>query len=192
MLVGLNDSNMSDSFNPPSSRREPLHNTILNDSGPANVSSFMSYRRGGGGPVPFKPMRSKSRGDTRMDDLTERSNSRSSRRENPEQLEEAKLSAKNLSLLDSRVNESMFPSEQDYEPSVAGDEQKSRYEELIPFEYQSYIFNKIKENWQQVRADGSQYGNIVFLETGTGKTYIAIMLLKAIFMEDIELRNLSD
>lgn len=27
------------------------------------------------------------------------------------------------------------------------------------------------------------YGNIVYLETGTGKTYIAIMLLKYLFAE---------
>ena len=27
------------------------------------------------------------------------------------------------------------------------------------------------------------YGNIIFLETGTGKTYIAIMLIKYLFSE---------
>ena len=31
--------------------------------------------------------------------------------------------------------------------------------------------------------DEYNYGNIVYLETGTGKTYIAIMLLKHLFNE---------
>jgi predicted ABC-type ATPase len=48
------------------------------------------------------------------------------------------------------------------------------------------------ENWaKEASATGRRYGNIVFLETGTGKTYIAIMLLKAIFYEGIENLSLS-
>lgn len=62
------------------------------------------------------------------------------------------------------------------------EETKSRYETLIPYAYQDEIYKKILENWRKESdANGKRLGNIVFLETGTGKTYIAIMLLKAIF-----------
>ena len=65
------------------------------------------------------------------------------------------------------------------------DESKSRYESLIPYPYQDQIYRKIKENWSKENGpEGKRFGNIVFLETGTGKTYIAIMLLKAIFLEE--------
>ena len=39
---------------------------------------------------------------------------------------------------------------------------------------------QIKRNWNSGKED---FGHIVYLETGTGKTYIAIMLLKLIFAE---------
>ena len=38
----------------------------------------------------------------------------------------------------------------------------------------------MKTNWAN---DKMGYGNIVFLETGMGKTYIAIMLLRYLFSE---------
>jgi ERCC4-related helicase len=45
----------------------------------------------------------------------------------------------------------------------------------------------VKKNWRkQSQASASipnDFGHIVYLETGTGKTYIAIMLLKLIFAE---------
>jgi hypothetical protein len=64
------------------------------------------------------------------------------------------------------------------------EETKSRFETLTPYPYQDQIYQKIRENWaKEDTANGRRYGNIVFLETGTGKTYIAIMLLKAIFYE---------
>lgn len=66
------------------------------------------------------------------------------------------------------------------------EETKSRYETLIPYAYQDEIYKKILENWRKESdANGKRLGNIVFLETGTGKTYIAIMLLKAIFASPI-------
>lgn len=62
------------------------------------------------------------------------------------------------------------------------EETKSRYETLTPYTYQDEIYKKILENWKKESdINGKRLGNIVFLETGTGKTYIAIMLLKAIF-----------
>lgn len=55
------------------------------------------------------------------------------------------------------------------------------------------IYSKIRENWEKESGPyGHQYGNIVYLETGTGKTYIAIMLLRALFYSDIEKQGLSD
>lgn len=83
-------------------------------------------------------------------------------------------------------------SERDYNESrieqshadIKLDESKSRYDTLVPYPYQDTIYSKIRENWQrEEQPGGKRYGNIVFLETGTGKTYIAIMLLKAIFLE---------
>ena len=50
------------------------------------------------------------------------------------------------------------------------------------------IYKRIKENWAN---DKNGFGNIVYLETGTGKTYIAIMLLKYMFSDkyvDYQLR----
>ena len=49
---------------------------------------------------------------------------------------------------------------------------------MIPFPYQVSIYNRIKQNWAN---DKMGFGNIVYLETGTGKTYIAIMILKYLF-----------
>lgn len=42
------------------------------------------------------------------------------------------------------------------------------------------IYKKIKKNWAN---DKMGYGDVVYLETGTGKTYIAIMLLKYLFSD---------
>ena len=42
------------------------------------------------------------------------------------------------------------------------------------------IYNRIRQNWAN---DKMGYGNIVYLETGTGKTYIAIMLLKYLYSD---------
>lgn len=50
----------------------------------------------------------------------------------------------------------------------------------MPHEYQLSIYNRIRNNWHN---DRMGYGNIVYLETGTGKTYIAIMLLKYLYSE---------
>ena len=55
-----------------------------------------------------------------------------------------------------------------------------RFHELMPHEYQLSIYNRIRNNWHN---DRMGYGNIVYLETGTGKTYIAIMLLKYLYSE---------
>lgn len=49
---------------------------------------------------------------------------------------------------------------------------------MTPHPYQLEIYTKIKRNWAN---DTKSYGNVVYLETGTGKTYIAIMLLKYLF-----------
>ena len=54
----------------------------------------------------------------------------------------------------------------------------SRFAELAPHPYQLSIYNTIRGHWAN---DRNGYGNIVYLETGTGKTYIAIMLLKQLF-----------
>lgn len=50
----------------------------------------------------------------------------------------------------------------------------------MPHPYQQSIYERIRKNWAN---DRMGYGNIVYLETGTGKTYIAIMLLKYLFAE---------
>ena len=52
--------------------------------------------------------------------------------------------------------------------------------ELNPREYQRAIYNRIRQAWAN---DPFGYGSIVYLETGTGKTYIAIMLLKYLFSD---------
>ena len=73
-----------------------------------------------------------------------------------------------------------------------------RFQELSPHGYQLSIYNRIRSNWANERMG---YGDIVYLETGTGKTYIAIMLLKYLFSEHYidyktrysqELHNLQD
>lgn len=56
----------------------------------------------------------------------------------------------------------------------------SRFQELMPHQYQQSIYNTIRSHWAN---DRNGFGNIVYLETGTGKTYIAIMLLKYIFSD---------
>jgi hypothetical protein len=48
---------------------------------------------------------------------------------------------------------------------------------------------EIKRNWLNQK---EHYGHIVYLETGTGKTYIAIMLLKLIFAESKQEEELSE
>jgi len=62
-----------------------------------------------------------------------------------------------------------------------------RFKELKPHPFQVQIYDKIRQNWlledPVAQPEGKQYGNIVYLETGTGKTYIAIMLLKHLFGE---------
>lgn len=187
MIVGLNDSTMTEIL--PARlqhhRDDPKDSTFnLSSADPPLVESFLNSSRGG--PVPFDVVR-KSRIDAQMEDPASKKRSRSrDREENPERDEESKSDDKEA------LNKSIFkvplPSERDYEPSVIEDDQKSRYVELTPYSYQTDIYAKIKENWFNER----RFGNIVFLETGTGKTYIAIMLLKAIFGEDLEARGLSD
>jgi len=191
MLVGLNDSTITEILPARQHHRDdPKDSTInLSSADPPLVESFLNSSRGG--PVPFEVVR-KSRIDAQMEDPASKKRSRSrDREENPERDEESKSDDKEA------LNKSIFkvplPSERDYEQSVIEDdqkmdEQKSRYEELTPYSYQTDIYAKIKENWRNER----RFGNIVFLETGTGKTYIAIMLLKAIFGEDLEARGLSD
>jgi len=191
MLVGLNDSTITEILPARQHHRDdPKDSTInLSSADPPLVESFLNSSRGG--PVPFEVVR-KSRIDAQMEDPASKKRSRSrDREENPERDEESKSDDKEA------LNKSIFkvplPSERDYEQSVIEDdqkmdEQKSRYEELTPYSYQTDIYAKIKENWRNER----RFGNIVFLETGTGKTYIAIMLLKAIFGEDLESRGLSD
>ena len=49
---------------------------------------------------------------------------------------------------------------------------------MNPHSYQKSIYERIKRNWAN---DSMVYGNIVYLETGTGKTYVAIMLIKYLF-----------
>jgi type I site-specific restriction endonuclease len=133
-----------------------------------------------------------------MEDFSARRSRSRNRNENPENLEEYKGPDKQKDINESLINTSRFISESEYEQSVLGekpdsklDETRNRYEELTPYGYQSDIFDKIKQNWSK-ESVGNRYGNIVFLETGTGKTYIAIMLLKAIFYEDCEKKGLSD
>ena len=60
-----------------------------------------------------------------------------------------------------------------------------RYGELAPYAYQISIFEEIQNNWKVEEASGRNFGNIVYLETGTGKTYIAVMLLKHLFSENV-------
>ena len=56
----------------------------------------------------------------------------------------------------------------------------SRFQELMPHQYQQSIYNTVRSHWAN---DRNGFGNIVYLETGTGKTYIAIMLLKYLFSD---------
>jgi hypothetical protein len=192
MLVGLNDSTMTEILPVRQHHRDDLKDSTLNLSSPDPrlVESLLNSSRGG--PVPSEVVR-KSRIDAQMEDPASKKRSRSrDREENPERDEESKSDDKEA-LNQSSIFKVPIPSERDYEPSVIEDdqkmdEQKSRYEELTPYSYQTDIYAKIKENWRNER----RFGNIVFLETGTGKTYIAIMLLKAIFGEDLEARGLSD
>ena len=66
-----------------------------------------------------------------------------------------------------------------------------RFEILCPYDYQISIFDRVKNYWEkESQDDGRGFGNIVYLETGTGKTYIAVMLLKALFND--KLKQLAD
>jgi superfamily II DNA or RNA helicase len=56
----------------------------------------------------------------------------------------------------------------------------SRYYKIRPYPYQVEIFNRIRFDWENKQA-GPTYGNIVYLETGMGKTHISTMLLNYLF-----------
>ena len=58
---------------------------------------------------------------------------------------------------------------------------------LSPYDYQISIYSRIKKYWrQEYSGTGKGYGNIVYLETGTGKTYIAVMLIKHLFDDQVK------
>ena len=43
------------------------------------------------------------------------------------------------------------------------------------------IFNRIVKQWDSEPDRKNQYGHIVYLETGMGKTHIAVMLLNYLY-----------
>lgn len=45
-------------------------------------------------------------------------------------------------------------------------------------DYQKVIFEQIVDQW---RSDARRYGSIIFMPTGSGKTFLAIMLIEYIF-----------
>lgn len=49
---------------------------------------------------------------------------------------------------------------------------------MKPYDYQRDIFSKIRQEWEK---NPGGVGNIVYLETGMGKTHIATMLLNYLF-----------
>ena len=61
-----------------------------------------------------------------------------------------------------------------------------RFDTLCPYDYQLSIYKRIKQNWREEETSGRNFGNIVYLETGTGKTYIAVMLLKHLFNDKVK------
>jgi restriction endonuclease len=68
-----------------------------------------------------------------------------------------------------------------------GESINSRYEALEPHSFQRDIYLQVKKNWAKntpLSQQQKEFGHIVYLETGTGKTYIAIMLLKLIFADE--------
>jgi len=54
------------------------------------------------------------------------------------------------------------------------------YYKIRPYPYQVEIFNRIRLDWES-KKDGPTYGNIVYLETGMGKTHISTMVLNYLF-----------
>jgi ERCC4-related helicase len=65
--------------------------------------------------------------------------------------------------------------------------------EMAPYHYQVEIFQRILKEWDRNKTRKNQYGNIVYLETGMGKTHIAVMLLNNLFMGtryDLQVVNL--
>jgi ERCC4-related helicase len=54
----------------------------------------------------------------------------------------------------------------------------TKFYKIKPYPYQVEIFQRVKTEWEQGQ---TQYGNIVYLETGMGKTHITIMLLNFLF-----------
>jgi len=56
-----------------------------------------------------------------------------------------------------------------------------------PYTYQKKIVEKIQRQWGLDGLPGDpnfvNYGSIIFIETGAGKSYISLMLIKSLFGE---------
>ena len=52
-----------------------------------------------------------------------------------------------------------------------------------PYTYQKKIVDKILNQWQKDESVGENFGSIIFIETGAGKSYISLMLIKSLFGE---------
>lgn len=71
-------------------------------------------------------------------------------------------------------------------------------EHVDPREYQIEIFQMIAEQWgllpsDQYRDNPCEFGSIVFMATGSGKTFVAIMLILQIFEQDpLKLVKMTD
>lgn len=67
----------------------------------------------------------------------------------------------------------------DYQNGETNQYIQRSFQKIKPYDYQVEIFGKIKDAWE--RSNPKKYGNIVYLETGMGKTHIATMLLNYLF-----------
>jgi CRISPR/Cas system-associated endonuclease/helicase Cas3 len=52
-----------------------------------------------------------------------------------------------------------------------------------PYTYQKKIVDKILNQWQKDESVAENFGSIIFIETGAGKSYISLMLIKSLFGE---------
>ena len=56
----------------------------------------------------------------------------------------------------------------------------TKFYKIQPYPYQVEIFQRIAKEWSEEN-ESPKYGNIVYLETGMGKTHITTMLLNYLF-----------